>query len=237
MRDLESRCFARRAAHCLWRGRAAPHSTDWLPQLLLPWAGGDVRNDPQTVPSKEYYHDLNWSPDGRSLVGVRASDAGIYAVSLDGREAGRLVAGVARSIDVAATGLIAIVRPVAPRCTSPPCIPDEIFVASPGGVARRLTFGGGHSPSWAPDGRRLAFIRRGNVYTARADGSGLRRLTFKGASGPVWSPDGKRIAFLRDGMLLTTRPNGKGLRRLRRERRCLGCGYGIGDWQALRKRR
>ena len=37
------------------------------------------------------------------------------------------------------------------------------------------------SPSWSPDGRRIAFLRRHNgmadVYVMRADGTHVRRLT------------------------------------------------------------
>jgi Tol biopolymer transport system component len=49
---------------------------------------------------------------------------------------------------------------------------------------------------------RIAFVRHGDIYTVRPDGSALRRLTFTAtatAGGldatPVWSPDGRRIAY------------------------------------------
>jgi Tol biopolymer transport system component len=45
----------------------------------------------------------------------------------------------------------------------------------------------------------IAFVRDGNVWTMRADGSGQRRLTTyagrSSAAAPRWSPDGRRIAY------------------------------------------
>jgi Tol biopolymer transport system component len=58
-----------------------------------------------------------------------------------------------------------------------------------------------HSPTFSPDGTRLAFVREsgGNadIYVANADGSSARRLTRTagGDYNPAWSPDGTRIAF------------------------------------------
>ena len=69
---------------------------------------------------------------------------------------------------------------------------EQVIVRSFDSLAMR-------SPSWSPDGARLAFAgddgRTGfSIYTVRADGTGLRRLTDT-LSGPSWSPDGERIAF------------------------------------------
>jgi len=56
-------------------------------------------------------------------------------------------------------------------------------------------------PSWAPDGRTIAFEsnRDGEaaVYTIRPDGSRLRRLTPSGALGeqPNWSTDGRFLVY------------------------------------------
>jgi dipeptidyl aminopeptidase/acylaminoacyl peptidase len=62
------------------------------------------------------------------------------------------------------------------------------------------------SPRWAPDGKRLAFVRSiekdgktqpGQIYLLAMDGGEARPLTDlpNGASAPVWSPDGKTLAF------------------------------------------
>jgi Tol biopolymer transport system component len=67
---------------------------------------------------------------------------------------------------------------------------------SRGAAETRLTRDGGYSrPRWSPDGRQLAFLRGGQLWTMRADGTAKRRLTTRAASGPSWSPDGRNIAF------------------------------------------
>jgi dipeptidyl aminopeptidase/acylaminoacyl peptidase len=54
-------------------------------------------------------------------------------------------------------------------------------------------------PSFAPDGRTIAFAREGHIYTVRPDGSGERRLTSGGAldSRPQISPNGRIVMFER----------------------------------------
>ncbi len=54
-------------------------------------------------------------------------------------------------------------------------------------------------PAFSTDGRTIAFVRGGDLYSVRPDGSGLRQLS-SGAeldSAPVVSPDGKRVVFER----------------------------------------
>ncbi len=53
-------------------------------------------------------------------------------------------------------------------------------------------------PQWAPDGRRLAFIRDGALWIIDVDGSHQVQVSAHpaGNSDPRWSPDGRRIAFL-----------------------------------------
>lgn len=54
-------------------------------------------------------------------------------------------------------------------------------------------------PAFSPDGRTIAFVRGGDLFSVRPDGSGLRHLTSGVAldSTPLVSPDGKRVVFER----------------------------------------
>lgn len=54
-------------------------------------------------------------------------------------------------------------------------------------------------PAFSADGRTIAFVRAGDLYSVRPDGSGQRQLT-SGASldsAPIVSPDGKSVVFER----------------------------------------
>ena len=91
---------------------------------------------------------------------------------------------------------------------------SEIYVMdTDGGNQRKLTNNrhGDWSPSWSPDGKRIAFVsnRDGHVidgiptsdiYVMDADGGNQQNLTNNPGrdSSPSWSPDGKRIAFHSD---------------------------------------
>jgi TolB protein len=85
------------------------------------------------------------------------------------------------------------------------------------------------SPTWSPDGSRIAYRvnRPGefapDIWAMRADGSGRRNLTATPDDtewSPAWSPDGSRIAYYGSasddlgGDLFTMRPDGTGSTRL-----------------------
>jgi Tol biopolymer transport system component len=89
--------------------------------------------------------------------------------------------------------------------------------------ARKIPLGKmeAENPTFAPDGRRVAFVKIGpsdgvlgrgplSVMVARVDGTGVRR--FGGGDNPTWTPDGRRIVYenSRGGRirLISVRPDG-----------------------------
>jgi Tol biopolymer transport system component len=97
------------------------------------------------------------------------------------------------------------------------------------------------SPTWSPDGKRIAFVRlvrdvpsyadAHELYVMSAEGRNLRRLTRNSTfdDHPAWSPDGKWIAFARQSPaspvlgdvsfdIWVMRADGSGAKRLTRGR-------------------
>jgi len=148
--------------------------------------------------------DMSWSPDGES-VAYAAAD-GVFVLDIRSGEARSIFAcGSDRhactlawspdggSIAVARDEVLSVVDLAGDETT-----PIRSF--RPNEVVR--------DPSWSPDGVRIAFTvqRPGpsgsrDLYTVKADGSGLRRIvegtpSAIGVWAASWSPDGSRIAYV-----------------------------------------
>jgi Tol biopolymer transport system component len=114
-------------------------------------------------------------------------------------------------------GLIAFTRVTYTADDGPSSIEPEVatFTVDPSGGGERLLLEDAAQARWSPDGTMIAFTSlrdrngetcfqecspSGEIYVARADGSGLRRLTTSEADdrSPAWSPDGRSVAFVSD---------------------------------------
>ncbi len=80
----------------------------------------------------------------------------------------------------------------------------NIYTMNADGTMRTaLTFnttsGRASTPTWSPDGSRLAFECNNGICIINADGTGLTMIpntsNFPDAGDPSWSPDGNRIAY------------------------------------------
>ncbi len=81
----------------------------------------------------------------------------------------------------------------------------DIFVMDANGSHARLVVKGfANSPTFSPDGKRIAFWRpasckacrsSGVIWSVRTNGKDKRKILSDG-SAPAWSPDGRRIAFV-----------------------------------------
>ena len=156
-----------------------------------------------TAQALSYIGVLAWTPNGKAVVydsGVGGAPSQIMRVDIDGgREPERIeLAGL--NAFAPATAVHAN-RLVFSRHNSD----IDIYKVQPDRTGEALvasTFSD-YDPSFAPDGRRIAFssARDGKVaeiWLAASDGSGAQRLT-KGPgrwqTSPQWSADGSRIAF------------------------------------------
>lgn len=98
-------------------------------------------------------------------------------------------------------------------------LPAPLMVMNPDGSGKhRLYFSSpSGNPSWAPNGKRIAFEGRDDhIWVGTSGGTSARRVSPVFGEAPDWSPDGRRIVFVRAfrGMLYVMKPDGSGLKRL-----------------------
>lgn len=122
-----------------------------------------------------------------------------------------------------------------PGLTEPQLMPVLAIMRLDTGSVRTITSGAAldESPSWSPDGRRIAFTRtalsggstvtHSEIWTIGSDGGHPRRLTRSAADevAPEWAPDGRSIVFARlrraTADLWAMRPDGSRQRLLARD--------------------
>jgi Tol biopolymer transport system component len=161
----------------------------------LPMDGGDFLND------------AKWSPDGRWVAGLADACpdldfcADLRIVRADGSQERTLVSG--RVLALGAGSLFEWApdsRSIAysGSAEGTPGYEGIVFVSLGGQTVTPEAFRGGAEPSFAPNGKRLAFTRGDQIYTAGRSGGGVKQLTAGALSSfsPSWSPDGRRIAYI-----------------------------------------
>jgi len=130
-----------------------------------------------------------------------AAGARVRVAAAAGASVGTAPAGAGARVRVAAAAGASV--GTAPAAAAGPAVRSLIAYVragnvwvSKGATERKLTTGGGWSrPRFSPDGRTIALLKAGRLWTMKADGSAKRRLTTRAASGPSWSPDGATVAF------------------------------------------
>jgi WD40 repeat protein len=85
---------------------------------------------------------------------------------------------------------------------------DALWVMRPDGSGQRLLARNAIDPAWAPDSRRIAYVRVDageqslGIRAIGLDGRGARPLVGGDVVSPSWSPDGRSLAFARRGSLV-----------------------------------
>ena len=180
-----------------------------------------------------------WSPYGSRIAFERdfANHAGIYTMNVDGSDLRSLTPRGLQGLPAySPDGRLLVFDRTLPR-------EDSLWIMSIDGTGlRQLTHnnpaGPGEcrcdgSPVFAPNGKRIAFVRTVNdlktaVFVIAADGTGLKQVTpwTLGVSAKIdWAPDGRRILISSPpsekpgtaSNVFTIRPDGTRLRQLTHE--------------------
>ena len=149
---------------------------------------------------------MAWSPDGKQLalvmatLGLSSAYAGLDVLTVRTGRLRHLSSGqrcqgggfaLPGGVDWSASG-----RWIAFTCGS-----SKILLVRPTGAGERVVSTGlpnVRSPSWSPDGGRLAFsagaVDHSAIYVINIDGT-QRRLLVRGGRAPAWSPNSSLVAY------------------------------------------
>ncbi len=162
-------------------------------------------SDRRPLPGGELGFEPSISPDGRRIAFSRNTDIGvtsIYVMNVDGTGTTEVARGLVfnpgpvwspdgcriayrAGFDQQVSPWIAIVNADGTNThqVTPEPDPNE--------------FAYYESPTWSPDGSKLAFTKNSVLHVINVDGTGLTALPNEDlAISPSWSPDGTRIAYI-----------------------------------------
>jgi Tol biopolymer transport system component len=151
----------------------------------IPARGGNART---VVPAPITVRDSGpvWCSNGR-IVFTRSAGlvSDVYSVRPDGRGLKRIARGTATTVDCGAHGQVLYSTAAG------------TYTIRTDGLRRRKLFDRlVREPVLAPDGRSIAYVDRGDVWTVRVDGRDRRNLTVRGKqdfySAPAWQPRPRR---------------------------------------------
>jgi Tol biopolymer transport system component len=163
----------------------------------------------------------DWSPDGTKIAFVNSqpSDDEVFIMNADGTGGAKLTDALLTDANPAFSPDGTMIAFASQRSASSGSTGGdfEIYLMNVNGtVLGRLTSNrvDEFSPSWSPDGSKIAVITDGGVSTITVSNNTLTPIvTAAGQYRRVrWSPDGTRIAFTRDNKLFSVNPAGGDLK-------------------------